>query len=279
MVASLKIVYMGLARDYEKIIPPIQSTFDATHIVEGYWSKTSSPLPKKGTIDGILIDLDQYKDPDFLKDPFAYIETLKKKCSNTTIIGLSKKFNPRTSHFSEEISIKLFEAGLDDGFDPNQGTIPHRIIAERLKNSFRRYNTSTKKLSAQSTTEDKRLFEVGGVTVDLDRHSVTYGDKTLELAPQEFDLVVYLVKNPDCFKQRDQIMDAIYPDNIHVDDRGVDSKIKAIKKKQIAAGFPPLFKTRYGIGYCFMSSKLRAQYKKDEEQKARQKNKVPSHGG
>ena len=53
----------------------------------------------------------------------------------------------------------------------------------------------------------------------------------IELTVAEFNLIKSLAKNPGVIKDRNQLMDAMYGDNIYVDDRTIDSHIKRLRKK------------------------------------------------
>ena len=52
----------------------------------------------------------------------------------------------------------------------------------------------------------------------------------IELTVAEFNLIKSLAKYPGVVKDRNQLMDAMYGDNIYVDDRTIDSHIKRLRK-------------------------------------------------
>jgi len=51
--------------------------------------------------------------------------------------------------------------------------------------------------SALAPEMNGNVIEMGTVTIDLPRRAVTVGDISLSLSPTEFDLLVYLARNPD----------------------------------------------------------------------------------
>jgi len=61
-----------------------------------------------------------------------------------------------------------------------------------------------------------------------------------------------LAQRPGHVKNRDQLMDAAYDDNVFVDDRTIDSHIKRLRNKfkVVDAGFD-VIETLYGVGYRF----------------------------
>jgi two-component system, OmpR family, response regulator ChvI len=68
----------------------------------------------------------------------------------------------------------------------------------------------------------------------------------------EFLLLKALAQRPGIVKNRDQLMDAAYGDNIYVDDRTIDSHIKRLRKKfkVVDPGFAHI-ETLYGVGYRY----------------------------
>ena len=71
----------------------------------------------------------------------------------------------------------------------------------------------------------------------------------------EFLLVKALAVRPGMVKNRDQLIDAAYGENIYVDDRTIDSHVKRVRKKfrQADHDFAQI-ETLYGIGYRYKES-------------------------
>ena len=68
----------------------------------------------------------------------------------------------------------------------------------------------------------------------------------------EFLLLKALAQRPGHVKNRDQLMDSAYGENIYVDDRTIDSHIKRLRKKfkQVDGEFNEI-ETLYGVGYRY----------------------------
>jgi two-component system, OmpR family, response regulator ChvI len=68
----------------------------------------------------------------------------------------------------------------------------------------------------------------------------------------EFLILQALASRPGVVKSRNALMDAAYQDDVHVDDRTIDSHIKRVRKKFLAvdAAFN-MIDTLYGVGYRF----------------------------
>ena len=77
-------------------------------------------------------------------------------------------------------------------------------------------------------------------------------NQIIELTVAEFNLIKSLAKYPGVVKDRNQLMDTMYGDNIYVDDRTIDSHIKRLRKKfkSFDTDFDQI-RTRYGSGYSW----------------------------
>ena len=106
-------------------------------------------------------------------------------------------------------------------------------------------------------TESDRVPEdapivVGDLRVDPVRLTVTWKESVVPLTVTEFLLVQGLVRRPGAVLTRDQLMQAAYPDNTTVSDRTIDSHVKRIRRKFVAAD--PAFariEGVYGAGYRY----------------------------
>ena len=74
--------------------------------------------------------------------------------------------------------------------------------------------------------------------------------KAVVLTVTEFLILQSLASRPGVLKSRDALMDAAYDDNVHVDDRTIDSHIKRMryKFKAVDDAFD-MIETLYGVGY------------------------------
>ncbi|MGB0659483.1 MAG: response regulator transcription factor [Mangrovicoccus sp.] len=99
----------------------------------------------------------------------------------------------------------------------------------------------------------------GPLTMDPQRHAVSWKGEDVTLTVTEFLLLEALAQRPGYVKSRDQLMDVAYDDQVYVDDRTIDSHIKRLRKKLRA--IDPEFaaiETLYGIGYRFRSPEVSA---------------------
>lgn len=90
----------------------------------------------------------------------------------------------------------------------------------------------------------------GRLTLDPERHRVTWAGHDVVLTVTEFLILEALAQRPGVVRSRDQLMDKAYSEDSFVDDRTIDSHIKRMRKKFREAD--PQFKgieTLYGVGY------------------------------
>lgn len=95
-----------------------------------------------------------------------------------------------------------------------------------------------------------------GIAVNLERHEVTKNGTAVTLTPKEFDLLVFLMRNPGQVFTKSRIFDAVWGDGIVEDDNTVMVHIRRLRMRiEDDPSSPRLIKTVHGIGYCFTDEK------------------------
>ena len=100
--------------------------------------------------------------------------------------------------------------------------------------------------------EGENAMDRGHLAMDTDRHLCAWRGTRIDLTVTEFLLLQALARRPGHVKNRDQLIDAAYGENIYVDDRTIDSHVKRLRKKFRKAD--PDFaqiETLYGVGYRY----------------------------
>jgi DNA-binding response OmpR family regulator len=93
----------------------------------------------------------------------------------------------------------------------------------------------------------------GPVRLEPDRRRALVGDVELQLRPKEFGLLVTLAMEPGRVFDRQQLLDAIWGEEIIVDERTVDVHISWLRGKLASAGMrQDVIRTVYGAGYRFV---------------------------
>ncbi len=124
-----------------------------------------------------------------------------------------------------------------------------RLLLERIRALLRR-NEAGK--AEGSGTPAGGVITRGDLVLDETKHTCHWKAKDIQLTVTEFLLVKALALRPGMVKNRDQLIDGAYGENIYVDDRTIDSHVKRIRKKfrQVDDNFSQI-ETLYGIGYRY----------------------------
>ena len=72
------------------------------------------------------------------------------------------------------------------------------------------------------------LFQFGGYSVDVDRRELRRGAELIDIGPQVFDLLVYLIHNRDRVVSKDDLLDAVWEGRI-VSESTLTSRINATR--------------------------------------------------
>jgi len=70
---------------------------------------------------------------------------------------------------------------------------------------------------------------------------------TLDLTPIEFKLLMFFMKSPDHVFPRDELIEAVWGDGVHVVRRAVDAHVSNLRKKIRGSGYT--VKSVHGVGY------------------------------
>src|SRR5829696_9460293 len=127
-----------------------------------------------------------------------------------------------------------------------------RLLIARIRAILRRQELARGEGAATSDAPEQPLLERGSLVMDPARHKVLWGGKDVSLTVTEFLILEALAQRPGVVKNRNQLLDIAYNDDVYVDDRTIDSHIKRIRRKFRAVD--PEFdaiETLYGVGYRF----------------------------
>ena len=124
-----------------------------------------------------------------------------------------------------------------------------RLLIERIRALLRRQQLQD---AQPEETSSEEMTQRGDLTLDDSRHLCTWKGKPVNLTVTEYLLVKALAQRPGHVKNRDQLIDLAYGENIYVDDRTIDSHIKRVRKKfkAVDTEFNQI-ETLYGIGYRY----------------------------
>ena len=125
-----------------------------------------------------------------------------------------------------------------------------KLLNERIRTVLRIYENRGGQYINHKV--ENITFEKGDLVLDDLKQLCFWKNNIIELTVAEFNLIQSLAKHPGVIKDRNQLMDAMYGEDIYVDDRTIDSHIKRLRKK--FKSYDPTFdqiRTRYGSGYSW----------------------------
>jgi two-component system OmpR family response regulator len=182
---------------------------------------------RRGSIDLIILDIGM---PDM--DGLDVCRQIR-KTSGLPILFLSAR--------DEEIDRVL---GLEIGGDDyvTKPFSPRELIA-RVKAILKRSSNG-----AEPERRHARLV-AGALSLDRGARTVTFRDSEIAMTALEFAILDALLSRPDMVFSREQLMEAAYGAGTYVADRTIDSHIRNIRAKFLAAGGQGVIATVHGIGF------------------------------
>ncbi|MEO7564576.1 MAG: response regulator transcription factor, partial [Sphingomicrobium sp.] len=127
-----------------------------------------------------------------------------------------------------------------------------RLLIARIRAILRRQELARGDGTANPDEPEGPLLERGALIMDPARHKVSWGPGNVSLTVTEFLILEALAQRPGVVKNRNQLLDIAYSDDVYVDDRTIDSHIKRIRRKfrAVDPDFDAI-ETLYGVGYRF----------------------------
>ncbi|MDC0192394.1 response regulator transcription factor, partial [Alphaproteobacteria bacterium] len=125
-----------------------------------------------------------------------------------------------------------------------------KLLNERIRTVLRVHEN--RKITDSDVLKENKNLKKGHLVLDDLKQLCFWKDHVIDLTVAEFNLIQSLAKHPGVIKDRNQLMDTMYGDNIYVDDRTIDSHIKRLRKKfkSFDTDFDQI-RTRYGSGYSW----------------------------
>ena len=99
----------------------------------------------------------------------------------------------------------------------------------------------------QNNPTTKNIFQIGTLTIDLDKHEVRVDKEVIELTLTEFKLLAHLIQNQGRIKTRDYLLEQIWEYGDGVFSRTIDTHIQRLRSKLGKTG--KYIKTVRGVGY------------------------------
>ncbi len=153
-----------------------------------------------------------------------------------------------------DVPIILLTAKTDDmdkliGFDHGADdylTKPFNILElkARIRALLRRSGSFKK--------ESTNVLTIGSITLDLDARNAYRDDTLVDLTAKEFDVIEFLMRNPNRVYSREALLDMIWTYEYRSDIRTVDVHIRRLREKlELNPAEPQYIMTKWGVGYYF----------------------------
>jgi len=163
-------------------------------------------------------------------DGWAVCQEIRRR-GNTPVIIISAR--------NEEYDRILgFQLGADDyvgkPFSP-------RELVLRVKSVLRR--------TALAASAAAQTRAVGNITVDEAGYCARVGDRDLPLTPKEYQILALMTRRPGQVFTRESLLEQVWGYSFTGGRRTVDSHVKHLREKLLAAGATPQIETVWGFGY------------------------------
>jgi len=121
-----------------------------------------------------------------------------------------------------------------------------------LRELLARVRAGVRRRAVPAAQPPSVLFR-GPMRVELERRRALVGEREMQLRPKEFGLLTTLAMEPGRVFSRQDLLDAIWGEEVIVDERTVDVHISWLRAKLVDAGIATeVIRTVYGAGYCFV---------------------------
>ena len=135
-----------------------------------------------------------------------------------------------------------FDHGVDDYL-----TKPFNILElkARIRALLRRSGATTQK-------DESNLLTIGSISLDLDARNAYSSGELVDLTAKEFDVIEFLMRNPNRVYSREALLDTIWAYEYRSDIRTVDVHIRRLREKlETNPAEPNYIMTKWGVGYYF----------------------------
>jgi len=206
------------------------ATFEGHDVSEAGDGMEAVKLCREESFDVIIMDIMM---PEM--DGFSAVREIR-KFSDTPVIMLSAR--------GEEYDKVLgFETGVDDyvvkPFSSKEIMLRINAIGRRFVKNF------------ASKPEDGAhvIYEKDGLKVDMSAYKVFVDGILADMAPKEYDLLFFLIRNKNIAVPREKILTEIWGYDYFGDDRTLDTHMKLLRKS--LGLYANYITTLRGLGYRF----------------------------
>ncbi len=98
-------------------------------------------------------------------------------------------------------------------------------------------------------SQSSGILEVAGAVLNTNNNKLSYNGAEIELARNEFRILLTLMQNKDKVVSREKLMEALWETDCYVDENTLTVNVGRLRKTLESIGLKDLIKTRFGVGY------------------------------
>lgn len=204
--------------------------FEGYEVVEASDGMEAVEACRKESFDIIIMDIMM---PEL--DGFSAVKEIRKD-SDTPVIMLSARGQ-------EYDKVLGFEVGVDDYVVK---PFSSKEIMMRINAILRRTQKSKQETIS---ADDHVVFRKEGLEVDMTAYKVTVDGVLTNMAPKEYDLLFFLIRNKNIVVPREKLLAEIWGYDYYGDDRTIDTHMKLLRKT--LGPYAKFITTLRGVGYRF----------------------------
>lgn len=141
--------------------------------------------------------------------------------------------------------VEVLKWGADECLSSSLST---REIVTHLRAQIRRATQYV------APAEPPEQLQAGALHMDIARHQATLGGQPLVLTPREFDILVYLARQVGRVVPRQEIIAAVWGDEMSATSRSLDVHVARLRHKiELDPHNPKLLTTVPGVGHCLQA--------------------------
>jgi two-component system alkaline phosphatase synthesis response regulator PhoP len=150
-----------------------------------------------------------------------------------------------TARLEESDKVMGLELGADDYVTK---PFSMRELTARVRAVLRR---------ADGKQPETKVLRAADIMLDMDSHTVTVGERHIDLTPSEFDLLAVLISAPGCAFSRLDLLERLQGIALESSERSIDVHIRNLRAKiEPDPRNPCYIESVYGVGYRFMSDRF-----------------------
>jgi two-component system phosphate regulon response regulator PhoB len=142
-----------------------------------------------------------------------------------------------TARTEEQDAVRALDTGADDHIAK---PFAMEALLARIRALLRR--SGAVPVKGRLTWQD--------IVMDQDAHRVTRAGRALHLGPTEYRLLEFFLQHPGRVFTREQLLDAVWGRDIHVEPRTVDVHIRRLRKAVNGEGDADVIRTVRSAGYA-----------------------------